>query len=192
MKHLPARAALDGLRVVVDGAHGAAYKVAPLVFELGAEVSAIGVKPNGKNINDRHGAAPREPPPRSCDERPTWASPSTRRRPADRGRRARAGIDGDAIIEHLRAADAGGTRAPPPWRRVMSNPGPGASAAVAGPSPRAHRGRRPLRGRRDAREVGMAFGGEQSALVFLDHATTGDGLIAALQVVAALVLPRGR
>jgi phosphoglucosamine mutase len=42
---------------VVDGAHGAAYRVAPLVFsELGADVTAIGVKPNGRNINDRCGA----------------------------------------------------------------------------------------------------------------------------------------
>src|SRR5262249_23949930 len=48
---------LDGLRLVVDGAHGAAYKVAPLVFaELGAHVSAIGVKPNGVNINKECGA----------------------------------------------------------------------------------------------------------------------------------------
>jgi phosphoglucosamine mutase len=53
----PRHLRLDGLRVVVDGAHGAAYRVAPLVFaELGAHVTAIGVKPNGKNINDHHGA----------------------------------------------------------------------------------------------------------------------------------------
>ena len=48
---------LDGVRVVVDAAHGAAYRVAPLVFaELGANVTAIGVKPNGTNINKDCGA----------------------------------------------------------------------------------------------------------------------------------------
>ena len=49
----PRGLALDNVRVVVDAAHGAAYKVAPLVFsELGANVTAIGVKPNGTNINE--------------------------------------------------------------------------------------------------------------------------------------------
>ncbi len=53
----PRELSLDGLRVVVDAAHGAAYKVAPLVFtELGAEVLALGVKPNGRNINKDCGA----------------------------------------------------------------------------------------------------------------------------------------
>ena len=48
---------LDGVRIVVDAAHGAAYRVAPLVFaELGAEVHSIGVKPDGKNINKKCGA----------------------------------------------------------------------------------------------------------------------------------------
>src|SRR5690606_11441626 len=48
---------LDGLRVVVDAAHGAAYKVAPRVFsELGAEVVSLGVRPNGRNINRACGA----------------------------------------------------------------------------------------------------------------------------------------
>jgi phosphoglucosamine mutase len=53
----PRDLSLDGVRVVVDAAHGAAYRVAPLVFqELGAKVTAIGVKPNGVNINREHGA----------------------------------------------------------------------------------------------------------------------------------------
>lgn len=48
---------LDGMRIVVDAAHGAAYKVAPLVFsELGAEVISLGCKPNGQNINKNCGA----------------------------------------------------------------------------------------------------------------------------------------
>src|SRR6185436_20214753 len=48
---------LDGMRVVVDAAHGAAYRVAPAVFaELGADVCAIGCRPNGRNINRDSGA----------------------------------------------------------------------------------------------------------------------------------------
>jgi phosphoglucosamine mutase len=48
---------LQGLRLVVDCAHGAAYKVAPLIFEeLGAEVISLGINPNGTNINDQCGA----------------------------------------------------------------------------------------------------------------------------------------
>src|SRR5262245_44277978 len=53
----PRELTLDGLRVVVDAAHGAAYKVAPAVFsELGAEVHTLGVRPDGKNINKACGA----------------------------------------------------------------------------------------------------------------------------------------
>src|SRR3546814_8337533 len=50
----PADLRLDGLKIVVDCANGAAYQVAPSAFwELGAEIIAVGVNPNGKNINDR-------------------------------------------------------------------------------------------------------------------------------------------
>ena len=53
----PADLRLDGLKVVIDCAHGAAYQVAPsALWELGADVVAIGVQPNGKNINDRVGS----------------------------------------------------------------------------------------------------------------------------------------
>ncbi|HEY3593687.1 MAG TPA: phosphoglucosamine mutase, partial [Polyangiaceae bacterium] len=53
----PVQRTLDGVRVVVDAAHGAAYRVAPAVFaELGADVCAIGVRPNGRNINRESGA----------------------------------------------------------------------------------------------------------------------------------------
>src|SRR5690348_12962887 len=53
----PSELTLDGLRIVVDGAHGAAYRVGPAVFEeLGAQVIAIHTKPDGKNINARAGA----------------------------------------------------------------------------------------------------------------------------------------
>src|SRR5690606_18394238 len=53
----PSRLSLDGVKMVVDAAHGAAYRVAPSVFrELGADVTALGVKPNGRNINRDCGA----------------------------------------------------------------------------------------------------------------------------------------
>src|SRR5205814_9394779 len=53
----PRDLSLEGLRIVVDAAHGAAYRVAPLVLqELGAQVTAVGVKPNGVNINKEAGA----------------------------------------------------------------------------------------------------------------------------------------
>src|ERR1700721_780177 len=53
----PSDLSVDGVRIVVDAAHGAAYRVAPLVLqELGAQVTAIGVKPNGGNINKEAGA----------------------------------------------------------------------------------------------------------------------------------------
>jgi len=59
---------LDGLKIVVDCAHGAAYKVAPRVFsELGADVVPIAVEPNGRNINDNCGAvAPQSMQKRLC------------------------------------------------------------------------------------------------------------------------------
>src|SRR5205085_2457085 len=100
---------LDGLRIVVDCAHGAAYKVAPTVFwELGAEVFSLGVSPDGLNIN------------REC-----------------------------------------GALSPEQMRREV------------------------LARRAD---IGIALGGEQSGHIILsDYATTGDGLIAALQVLASIV-----
>jgi phosphoglucosamine mutase len=68
--HFPADLTLDGMRIALDCANGAAYKIAPTVLrELGAEVVAIGVDPNGMNINDRLGAT--NPP--AC-AKPWWNS----------------------------------------------------------------------------------------------------------------------
>lgn len=184
---------LDGLRVVVDGAHGAAYKVAPLVFtELGAEVSAIGVKPNGKNINDRHGAL-----------HPENLAAEVIRRKAHVG----IALDGDAdrlivVDEHGQIVDGdaimsicaqrmqqeGTLRQATVVATVMSNLGLERALQSRGLNlVRTGVGDRYVV--EEMRAKGYNFGGEQSGhLVFLDHATTGDGLIAALQVVAALVL----
>lgn len=188
---------LDGLKIVVDGAHGAAYKVAPLVFaELGAEVIAIGVKPNGRNINDRHGALHPE----------NLAAEVVRRKAhvgialdgdADRlivideeGQI----VDGDAIMSICaqRMQQEGTLRHATVVATVMSNLGLERALHA--------RGLKLVRtgvGDRYVVEAmranGYNFGGEQSGhLVFLDHATTGDGLIAALQIVAALVLSERR
>ncbi|MEZ4405678.1 MAG: phosphoglucosamine mutase [Polyangiales bacterium] len=183
---------LDGLRVVVDGAHGAAYRVAPLVFsELGASVHAIGVKPNGRNINDRFGALHPE----------NLAAEVVRRHAhlgvaldgdADRlivvDERGQV-VDGDAIMAICarRMIDDGLLKKNTVVATVMSNLGlERALSSMQAKLVRTAVGDRyvveAMRGN------GYNFGGEQSGhLVFLDHSTTGDGLIAALQVVAAVV-----
>lgn len=183
---------LDGLRVVVDGAHGAAYRVAPLVFaELGASVHAIGVKPNGRNINDRFGALHPE----------NLAAEVVRRHAhlgvaldgdADRlivvDERGQV-VDGDAIMSICarRMIDDGILEKNTVVATVMSNLGlERALAAMSAKLVRTAVGDRYVV--EAMRASGYNFGGEQSGhLVFLDHSTTGDGLIAALQVVAAVV-----
>jgi phosphoglucosamine mutase len=183
---------LDGLRVVVDGAHGAAFRVAPAVFEeLGATVTAIGVKPNGKNINDGVGALHPEHMGRIVREK---------------GAHIGVALDGDAdrlivVDEHGEVVDGDAIMAMVGARMsadgslakntvvatVMSNLG--LERALAS------HGAKLLRTAVGDRYVveamrsgGLNFGGEQSGhLLFLDHATTGDGLIAALQVVSILV-----
>ncbi|MFO0628266.1 MAG: phosphoglucosamine mutase [Polyangiales bacterium] len=184
---------LDGLRVVVDGAHGAAYKVAPLVFaELGADVTAIGVKPNGKNINDRHGALHPENLAAEVVKRKAHLGvaldgDADRLIVVDEQGQI---VDGDAIMSICaqRMQQEGTLRGATVVATVMSNLG--LERALH------DRGLKLVRtavGDRyvveEMRAHGYNFGGEQSGhLVFLDHATTGDGLIAALQVVSALVL----
>ena len=183
---------LDGLRVVVDGAHGAAYRVAPLVFsELGAAVTAIGVKPNGRNINDRHGALFPE----------TLAAEVVRRKAhlgialdgdADRlivvDEKGQV-VDGDAIMSICarRMQQQGVLAKDTVVATVMSNLGlERALAAMKVALVRTAVGDRYVV--EAMRASGYNFGGEQSGhLVFLDHATTGDGLIAAMQVTAAMV-----
>jgi phosphoglucosamine mutase len=180
---------LEGVRIVVDAAHGAAYRVAPLVFrELGAEVIAIGVRPDGQNINRRCGATHPE----------TCAHEVVRKK-------AHLGIclDGDAdrlilVDEHGQVVDGDavmslvGTRLLRAGKlnkrtlvtTVMSNLGlERAIGAEKGKLLRCAVGDRYVV---DAmRKHGLNFGGEQSGhLIFLDHATTGDGLVAALQVLA--------
>ncbi|WP_295631415.1 phosphoglucosamine mutase [Novosphingobium sp.] len=189
---LPDNVRLDGLRIVVDCANGAAYNVAPSVlWELGAEVIAIGVEPNGRNINLNVGS-------------------TSLQALKDKVREVRADIgialDGDAdrlivVDEKSQAVDGdqimaligsqlhrqgkltgGGVVA-----TVMSNLGLERYLQALGLTlERTSVGDRYVLER--MREGGFNLGGEQSGhMILADHATTGDGTIAALQVLAALV-----
>jgi phosphoglucosamine mutase len=183
---------LDGLRIVVDCANGAAYQAAPQVFaELGAEVSALAVEPDGRNINDGCGAL-----------HPEKAAAEVRRTKANIG----IALDGDAdrviltdergeIVDGDHILAILGTRLIAQGRlpgntvvsTVMSNLGlERALAAKNGKLLRTAVGDRYVV--EAMREGGYVFGGEQSGhIVFLEESTTGDGLLAALQVLAVMV-----
>jgi phosphoglucosamine mutase len=183
---------LDGLRLVVDCGNGAAYRVAPEVFaELGARVTALGISPDGKNINDGSGALHTG---KMCQ--------AVRAEGADLGialdgdadrvvmcdERGEI-IDGDAIMALCatrmlrRGRLAKGTLV----TTVMSNIGlERALAAAGGRVVRTQVGDRYVV--EEMRRASYNFGGEQSGhLIFLDHATTGDGVIAALAVLAIML-----
>jgi phosphoglucosamine mutase len=187
----PSELTLDGLRIVVDGANGAAYRVGPAVFEeLGAKVIAIHTNPNGKNINARAGALH---PQTMCD--------------VVRNHEAHLGIafDGDAdrlvlCDEHGTVIDGDAVMALCATRMikenrlakqtlvttVMSNIGLERALRTAGGQVvRTQVGDRYVV--EEMRKNGYNLGGEQSGhLVFLDHATTGDGIVAALRVLAIM------
>lgn len=188
----PAGLRLDGLKVVVDCANGAAYKAAPeVLWELGAEVIPVGVAPNGTNINQNCGST-----------HVTTAAEAV----VAHGAHVGIALDGDAdrvmiLDETGRVADGdqimalfaarwaaeerlkGGTLV----ATVMSNLGLERFLSARG-----------LRLERTAvgdryvveamRKGGWNLGGEQSGhIVMTDYATTGDGLIAALQFLAEMV-----
>ncbi len=182
---------LDGLKVVIDCANGAAYRAAPAVlWELGAEVIPLGVDPNGTNINDRVGSTY----PETC-------AAAVLEHGADLGisldgdadrvmivDETGAVADGDQILALLagRWASEGRLRGGALVATVMSNLGL-----------ERYLGERGLRLERTAvgdryvvermRGQGFNLGGEQSGhIVMTDYATTGDGLIAGLQFLAAM------
>ena len=187
----PAGQRLDGLKVVVDCANGAAYRAAPeVLWELGADVIPVGVEPDGFNINEGVGSTH----PEAC-------AAAVLRHGADLGISLdgdadRVAIidekgqlaDGDQIMALLasRWAGQGRLRGGALVATVMSNLGL-----------ERYLGRHGLRLERTAvgdryvvermREKGFNLGGEQSGhIVMTDYATTGDGLIAAMQFLAAL------
>ena len=183
---------LDGLRIVVDCAHGAAYKVAPTVFwELGAEVFSLGVAPDGLNINRECGALSpeqmrREVLARRADIGIALDGDADRLIIADeRG----VILDGDQLMAMIATglARGGQLMGGALVATVMSNLG--LERFLAGQDIALHR--TPVGDRyvvEKMRALGCNLGGEQSGHIILsDFATTGDGLIAALQVLASIV-----
>ncbi|MDE8343312.1 MAG: phosphoglucosamine mutase, partial [Acidocella sp.] len=183
---------LDGLKIVLDCANGAAYKVAPSVlWELGATVLPIGVAPDGFNIN------------RGCGSTvPSALSACVVEAGADLGialdgdadrvvltDETGAVIDGDQILALIakRYCAASRLQGGGVVATVMSNLG--LERYIGSLGLEFHRARVGDRYVAEMmRERGINLGGEQSGHVILsDHATTGDGLIAALQVLADLV-----
>ena len=189
----PQRLRLDGVRVVIDCAHGAAYQVAPsALWELGADVTAIGVSPNGLNINDECGSTDtallrRTVVERGADIGIALDGDADRLIVVDEKGNA---IDGDQLMAligtswHKRGALAGGGVV----ATVMSNLG--LERFLEGEGlilERAPVGDRYVL--ETMRAKGCNVGGEQSGHIILtDYGRTGDGLVAALQVLAELVV----
>jgi phosphoglucosamine mutase len=189
----PSQLDLKGMRIVVDCAHGAAYNVAPHVFhELGAEVSSIGVNPDGMNINDRSGATS-----------PVALQQQVKAAQADLG----VALDGDAdrlvmvdgsgrlydgdellyVIASHRAKDRRTSRKLSGVAgTLMTNFAfEKAMARLGIPFGRAKVGDRYVL--ELLREKGWEIGGENSGhLICLDKHTTGDGIVSALQVLHAM------
>ncbi|ARU06773.1 phosphoglucosamine mutase [Comamonas serinivorans] len=182
---------LRGLRLVVDAAHGAAYQIAPAVFhELGAEVRAIGVTPDGLNINEGCGAT-----------HPEALCQAVRQHQADFG----IALDGDAdrlqlvdaqgrlyngdellyVMAQARARD--GQVPPGVVGTLMTNQGIEVALKRLGVAlVRAKVGDRYVLEELERR--GWLLGGESSGhLLALDKHTTGDGIVSALQVLQACV-----
>ncbi|MDO9430775.1 MAG: phosphoglucosamine mutase [Phenylobacterium sp.] len=187
----PRRLSLAGLRVVIDCANGAAYKVAPVVlYELGAEVIKIGVDPDGTNINEECGST-----------HPEAMAKAVKEYRADLG----IALDGDAdrllICDekgHLVDGDQIMAIIADAWSRSNQLTGGGVVATVMSnlglerflaardlKLERTKVGDRYVMAR--MREGGFNLGGEQSGhMIMSDYSTTGDGLLAALQVLAVL------
>lgn len=187
----PRELTLDGLTLVVDCANGAAYKVAPTALkELGAKVIELGVEPDGKNINHECGAL-----------HPDSLAKAVLKHKAHLG----IALDGDAdrliVVDekgHVVDGDAimaictGELMARKQLAKktlvstVMSNIGLERAVAKWGVKVvRTKVGDRYVV--EEMRKHGYSLGGEQSGhLVFIDHATTGDGTLAALQVLAVM------
>jgi phosphoglucosamine mutase len=187
---------LEGLKIVIDCANGAAYSMAPaILWELGAEVISIGVEPNGFNINEGCGST-----------HPELLSKTVLENNADIG----IALDGDAdrllvvdekgniiagdkiiglIAEKLH--NEGNLKKDTVVATQMSNLALEEYLRYFGINlVRANVGDRYVL--EEMKKSGYNFGGEQSGHIVLgDHSTTGDGLVAALQILAALVSQEG-
>lgn len=187
----PQKYTLDDFHIVLDCAHGATYGVAPNVFEeLGAKVTPIGIHPNGTNINHKCGALHPE-------------------RVAEKVKETGANIgialdgDGDRLIvvdemgkvvdgDHIMAICAADLMTRKKLKKktlvttVMSNMGlEAAMQKIGAKMVRTNVGDRYVV--EEMRQNKYSFGGEQSGhLIFLEHSTTGDGILAALQLMAIM------
>ncbi|MFT4054880.1 MAG: phosphoglucosamine mutase [Novosphingobium sp.] len=189
---LPSTVRLDGLKIAVDCANGAAYQVAPSAFwELGAEIVAVGVTPNGKNINERCGSTHVELLQETvvssgADIGIALDGDADRLIVVDEKGQT---VDGDQIMALIgsQLAARGELRGGGVVATVMSNLGLERYLGGQGLSlERTAVGDRHVLER--MRTGGFNVGGEQSGhMILLDHATTGDGTVAALQVLSALV-----
>jgi len=188
----PKELSLDGMRIVVDCANGAAYKVAPAVFsELGAKVIPLAVRPDGFNINRGCGALHPEGVQKAVQDHQAHLGVSLDG-DADRvilvDEKGRV-INGDAIMALLATRMLAQDRLA---RRTlvvtsMSNLGlEHCVTAAGGGLVRTDVGDRYVVD--EMRRGRYNLGGEQSGhLIFLDHMTTGDGIIGALQVLAVML-----
>ena len=189
----PGHLRLDGLKIALDCANGAAYQVAPAaLWELGAEVISVGVNPNGKNINDKCGSTA----PGVLQETVVASGAhigialdgdADRLIIVDEAGRV---VDGDQLMALIGVswARSGMLRGGGVVATVMSNLGLERYLKSEGLSlERTGVGDRYVLER--MRSGGFNVGGEQSGHIILsDYATTGDGLVAALQVLAELVV----
>ncbi len=196
LKHtFPKKYTLDDFHIVLDCANGATYGVAPHVFEeLGAKVTAIGVAPDGKNINHECGAL-----------YPKLIAEKVRATGADLG--IALDGDGDRVIicdekgdvvngDHIMAICAADLMSRKKLRKktlvttVMSNMGlEVAMQRLGGKMVRTKVGDRYVV--EEMRKNKYNFGGEQSGhLIFLEHNTTGDGILAALQILSIMIKQR--
>ena len=189
---IPAGMSLEGLRVVIDCAHGAAYRAAPDVLaELGATVIPIGVEPNGRNINDGCGSTHTEAAAAAvlaheADVGIALDGDADRVMILDAAGRV---ADGDQLMALFAArwAEEGRLAGPALVATVMSNLG--LERYLGGRGIALHRTKVGDRYVVEAmRAGGFNLGGEQSGhIVMTDHGTTGDGLIAGLQFLAEMV-----
>jgi len=187
----PRHLTLDGIKMVMDCANGATYRVAPQVFEeLGAHVVKIGVEPDGTNINAGCGALCLEPMKNAVKEHNAnigiaFDGDGDRVIIVDEKGEV---VDGDSIMAICAGhfLKNGGLRQNTVVATVMSNMG----LEIALSSMGARLIRTKVGDRyvvEEMRRNGYNFGGEQSGhIIFLDHITTGDGILTALQVLSIM------
>ncbi len=191
-RSLPRNMRFENLRIVIDCAHGAAYKVAPLaLWELGAEVITIGVDPNGTNINEGCGSTS---PEALCEKVKEMRADIGIALDGDADRVVIVDekgqlVDGDQLMAVIAKSwnDQGKLQAGGVVATVMSNLGFERFLE----NEKLKLIRTPVGDRyvvEHMRQHGFNVGGEQSGhIVLTDFSTTGDGLVSALQILAVVV-----